>query len=157
MTRAYREALLGPDGKDPKLGGNAKYMLDDELDLVILKPPADKDAMSKFLRNHWIFNTQTDTSETSSSARYFHERSLTWLVNALSTTIAAVLLLGSILPLHFIKNPDVSLALVIVFIVLFAIGLSISTSASRDSVFAATAAYAAVLVVFVSGNLGTGT
>lgn len=72
----------------------------------------------------------------------------------LSTAIAAILLIGSILTLYFVTNPDARLALVISFIVLFALGLSLSTAATRDSIFAATAAYAAVLVVFVSGNLG---
>ncbi len=41
------------------------------------------------------------------------------------------------------------------FIVLFAIGISLTTAATKDSMFASTAAYAAVLVVFVSGNLGS--
>ena len=68
--------------------------------------------------------------------------------------IATVHLIGSILALYFVTDPDARLALVILFIVLFALGLSISTGATRDSIFAATAAYTAVLVVFVSGNLG---
>jgi hypothetical protein len=40
------------------------------------------------------------------------------------------------------------------FILLFAVSMRISTTATRDSIFAATAAYAAVLIVFVSGDLG---
>lgn len=74
-------------------------------------------------------------------------------MNICSIGIAAILLIGSILALYFVENQDARLSLVIIFIVLFAIGLSISTGCSRDSLFAATAAYAAVLVVFVSGNL----
>ncbi len=40
------------------------------------------------------------------------------------------------------------------FTVGFAISVGLLTNARRAEVFAATAAYAAVLVVFVSGNLG---
>jgi MFS superfamily sulfate permease-like transporter len=65
-----------------------------------------------------------------------------------------VLLIGPILALYFITDPDARLGLVIAFIVLFAAALAVSTGASRDSIFGATAAYTAVLVVFVSGDLG---
>ena len=64
-----------------------------------------------------------------------------------------MLLTCPIIVLYFVTNPHARLGLVIAFIVLFALGLSLSTSASRDNIFAATAAYSAVLVVFVSGDL----
>jgi len=86
--------------------------------------------------------------------RHFEEKSLLLFMNMLSILIASILLIGSILALYFFTNPDVRLALVIVFIVLFASCIAASTGASRDSIFAATAAYTAVLVVFVSGDLG---
>lgn len=89
-------------------------------------------------------------------ARSFEEHSLVFIVRFCSTAVAAVLLIGSILALYFVTDQDARLALVIAFVVLFAIGLSICTGASRDSIFAGTAAYAAVLIVFVSGNLSNG-
>lgn len=46
------------------------------------------------------------------------------------------------------------LGILLVFIIVFAFGVATTTSASRDSIFAATAAYAAVLIVFISGDLG---
>jgi Na+/citrate or Na+/malate symporter len=75
------------------------------------------------------------------------------VVTSLSVTIAAFLLACPIVILYFVTNPDARLALVITFIVFFALGISVTTSANRDAIFAATAAYAAVLVVFVSGDL----
>ena len=86
--------------------------------------------------------------------KQYEGRWLARLATACSIAIATTLLIASILLLYFFRGPDVRLALVIGFIILFAIGVSISTAATRDSVFAATAAYAAVLIVFVSGNLG---
>lgn len=44
------------------------------------------------------------------------------------------------------------MALIVVFMLLFAGSVELLTSARRAEVFAATAAYAAVLVVFVSGD-----
>jgi hypothetical protein len=46
------------------------------------------------------------------------------------------------------------LGLLTVFTLLFAGSIGLLTNARRAEVFAATAAYAAVLVVFVSGDLG---
>lgn len=74
-------------------------------------------------------------------------------MTSLSVIIAAILLTCPIVVLYFVTNPNARLGLVIAFILMFALGLSLSTSANRDSIFAATAAYAAVLVVFVSGDL----
>lgn len=52
------------------------------------------------------------------------------------------------------KNEKAVLGMLSAWTVLFAICVGLLTNARRDQVFAATAAYAAVLVVFVSGNLG---
>ena len=83
--------------------------------------------------------------------RHFKDRRLSTLVTSLSNGIASFLLTCPIIVLYFVTNPDAQL--VICFILIFALGLSISTSANRDAIFAATAAYSAVLVVFVSGDL----
>ena len=55
VVHAYRNELLGEDGKLPKLDGRERYMLDDMSDLVALRPPADNDLLSETLRNHWPF------------------------------------------------------------------------------------------------------
>lgn len=58
--------------------------------------------------------------------------------------------------LHASSNAAANLGMISGFTVLFAIALGIFSNARRAEIFGATAAYAAVLVVFVSGNLGTG-
>jgi VIT1/CCC1 family predicted Fe2+/Mn2+ transporter len=85
--------------------------------------------------------------------RHFKDRRLSWVVTSLSIAIATFLLVVPIIVLYFVTDPNARLALTITFIVAFAIGLSATTSANRDAIFAATAAYSAVLVVFVSGDL----
>lgn len=169
---ACHYGLNGEHGNTPLLDGDGRYFLKEAFDLVALKPPGSGDLLSSTLGDHWpmatgvsitlqrvawqyiLIVTQNASTGQFKSARYFEEQRLVWVVSALSTAIAAILLIGSILTLYFVTNPDARLALVISFIVLFALGLSLSTAATRDRIFAATAAYAAVLVVFVSGNLG---
>jgi len=78
-----------------------------------------------------------------------------WAVAFISTVIAAFLLIGAITSLYFVTNPGAKLSMIAGFTVLFAISVVLLTNAKRSEVFAATAAYSAVLVVFVSGNLGS--
>lgn len=72
-----------------------------------------------------------------------------------SFIVAAVLLIGAIATLYFIRNPGARLGTIAAFIVLFALSVSVLPNAKRAEVFAAAAAYAAVLVVFVLGELGS--
>jgi hypothetical protein len=89
-----------------------------------------------------------------SDVRHFLDSHLAHLLSALSIVIAATLIVGPVLALNVVNNSNARLGITIAFIVLFAIGLGVSTSVSRDNNFTATATYSAVLVVFVSGNLG---
>ena len=88
----------------------------------------------------------------------------------ISVVMAAILLIGAIISLYFcelqellqarielifntVHNPHVRLGLLAFWTVLFSLSVSILSTAKRSEVFASTAAYAAVLVVFVSGDL----
>jgi hypothetical protein len=63
-------------------------------------------------------------------------------------------LIGAIVNLYLVTRPSAKLGLVAMYTVLFASSVAICTNARREEVFAATAAYAAALVVLVSGDLG---
>lgn len=69
---------------------------------------------------------------------------------------AAILVVGAIWFLWLVQikqpHPSAQLALLTGFIVLFGAMLNFTTTASRDQVLAATAAYTAVLVVFVGSS-----
>jgi hypothetical protein len=58
--------------------------------------------------------------------------------------------------LYLVTNDRIRFVLIAVFTALFAAVVSLFSNARRAEMFAATAAYAAVLVVFVSGNLNSG-
>lgn len=68
--------------------------------------------------------------------------------------IAGVLLFGAILNLYYVTDEQKRLGLIAGYTMAFAICVGLVTKARRSEVFAACAAYAAVLVVFVSGSLG---
>ena len=68
-------------------------------------------------------------------------------------------MLSSILPilstviLYYVHSTNVHIGLIIVFSTLFSGVVALVSDARNVEVMAATAAYAAVMVVFVSGNL----
>jgi len=65
--------------------------------------------------------------------------------------MAAILLLGAIVTLRLLdQQNNAQLGVIATFTVLFAASVGVLTNARRAEVFASTAAYAAVLVVFVS-------
>ena len=91
---------------------------------------------------------------TNSPLTYISERRLRLFVAFVNVVLAAVLLFGAIFNLYYVKQSAKRLGLIATYTILFAICVGLLTTARRSEVFAACAAYAAVLVVFVSGNLG---
>lgn len=77
-----------------------------------------------------------------------------WTVAILNLVLAAILLVGVVVSLYFVASPEAKLALVAVYTLIFIISVALCTNARNAEVFAATAAYAEVLVVFISGDLG---
>jgi hypothetical protein len=67
--------------------------------------------------------------------------------------LATVLLFGAIFNLYFVRESQKRLGLVAGYTIAFAVCVGLLTNARRPEIFGACAAYAAVLVVFVSGNL----
>ncbi|KAH0537827.1 hypothetical protein FGG08_005440 [Glutinoglossum americanum] len=75
------------------------------------------------------------------------------LSSILNILAATGFLIGAIVGLYFVTRPGFRLLMISLLIAAFAGWLAVMTNASGEGVFLATAAYAAVLVVFVSGNL----
>jgi hypothetical protein len=136
----------------PHLWGTSETIFDDPHDLVALRVPSDQDRLSEFIQNN--FGLFFQTSAPDGRTTYTSERSISHFVAILSTVLAAVLLFGAIISLYIVQNKHALLGMLSGWTVLFAACVGLLTNARRDQIFAATAAYAAVLVVFVSGNLG---
>ena len=75
------------------------------------------------------------------------------VVTVLSIIGATLLLEVGIVALYLVRSDRTRFGLIAAFVSLFAAAVSFLSNASRAEMFAATAAYTAVLVVFVSGNL----
>ncbi|KAF8534924.1 hypothetical protein BDD12DRAFT_642074, partial [Trichophaea hybrida] len=65
----------------------------------------------------------------------------------------AILLVGAIVGLYFERREGRRLAIIGCLTLIFSLTVGTLTNARRVEIFASTAAYAAVLVVFVSGGL----
>ncbi|KAJ9655398.1 hypothetical protein H2201_008812 [Coniosporium apollinis] len=134
------------------LGSHSAGLYDDENDLIALKTPQQQDRLTSIVQTH--FPVFFKTSPSHSDYAYVSEHAIARFVNWFSTLLAAILLVGAIVTLYIITSPNWRLGLIAAFTTVFAASIGLLTSARRAEVFAATAAYAAVLVVFVSGDLG---
>jgi hypothetical protein len=84
---------------------------------------------------------------------FFPERHVELVVTIINATFAMVLLIGAILSLYFVTGSMARLGLIAFFMILFAFGVGLLTNARRVELLTVTAAYGAVLVVFVTSNL----
>ncbi|KAH0364276.1 hypothetical protein KCU65_g6898, partial [Aureobasidium melanogenum] len=75
------------------------------------------------------------------------------LSNALSSVVSSLVPTLAILVLYFVKSFLIRIILVVIFTGVFSGLLSIFTKARRIEIFSATAAFAAVVVVFVSNGV----
>jgi len=102
----------------------------------------------------YIFVSRADRYKTSDPhVRYYSAERLGTLVKIIISVCSIALLL---IPIYLFLTIDLSTewmaSITLIFAFLFATAMSLSTNAKRQEVFAATAAYCAVLVVFI-GNL----
>ena len=138
-----------PDNRRPQLWGASEKVYADPHDLVALRVPADQDRLSEFM--------QKTSQDPGDGAQILISHSALSVVSTIiSLILASVLLFGAIITLSVIGSKPALLGLLCFWTILFALCVGLLTNAKRDQIFAGTAAYAAVLVVFISGNLGGG-
>ncbi|KAF2033187.1 hypothetical protein EK21DRAFT_98475 [Setomelanomma holmii] len=131
----------------PLISGRAKAFLDDDNDLMALARPIEEDHLSRFLQDHWLIRKRRDADpfDRTTIHKNLH---VVRTAAALDIALAAVLLIGAIVILYLVARPKAKLGFIAMFTVLFAFSVALCTNARRAEVFAATAANAAVLVVF---------
>ena len=134
------------------VSGRMESHLDDEKDLCVLAPPVVRDRLTKLLEGRlaFLFRTRAPGGVT----EIVSHRTVATVVSIISTLAAVAFLIGAIIGLYFVTNPSAQLAMLSCLTIAFAGSLGLLTTARRQDVFAATAAYAAVLVVFISASLG---
>ena len=77
--------------------------------------------------------------------------------NKLISFVAAILILVPVIVLHFLQNANWRLLVIVIFTLVFTATLVVGTSAERAQIFAATAAFVAVQVVYVGNVLSAST
>jgi hypothetical protein len=69
--------------------------------------------------------------------------------------VATILIIGAVGALFYVDRLEAKLGIIAGFTALFALSVAFLTTATRSEIYATTAAYTAVLVVFISGNVGS--
>jgi hypothetical protein len=151
--REYVNGTAIPKYPSPVISGRASHYLSDANDLAALGQHTEGDGITRFLQSHWPRQKRI-SSDPYDRTTVFPRRHVEWTVSAISITLAAVLLIGAIVSLYFVTGQKARLGMIGMYTVLFAGSIALLSTARKAEVFAATAAYAAVLVVFVSGDLG---
>ncbi|PQE18787.1 chorismate mutase protein [Rutstroemia sp. NJR-2017a WRK4] len=156
-VNALRSWLKNPNMcHAPAFSGLGAKRLEDEADLVALHPTYERDWLMKFAQlpyirlfflviffpsKHSKQLSRTQDSRIDGSIAQFSMKKMERFAAILSMIIAGALLIGAILALYFITNNGVRLALIGIFMVVFAASLHFLTNARRTEVFASTAAY----------------
>ena len=155
VRRVFKNVRNGVEHA-PMIAGKMEAHLDQqhERDLAVLAPAAPQDRLTALLEGRFAFLFRTRTAE--GVTEIISHKAVVTVVSLISFLVAAALLIGAIVGLSFVEGRDAQLILISCLTIAFAGSLGLLTNARRPEVYAATAAYAAVLVVFVSGNLGAG-
>lgn len=77
------------------------------------------------------------------------------MADQISSFVATTLILISVITLHFVSSADAKLIIIVVFSLAFQGLVVLATDARRSEVFAATAAFVAIQVVYVGSALGS--
>ncbi|KAI9844373.1 MAG: hypothetical protein M1838_002218 [Thelocarpon superellum] len=93
-----------------------------------------------------------NTADVESGIRIHADDSLLAVANTITTVLASLLPTVCTIVLYFSPSTLTSLGLIVVFTFLFSFILAVATDARRVEIFAATAAFAAVEVVFVGAT-----
>ncbi|OTA79954.1 hypothetical protein M434DRAFT_86781 [Hypoxylon sp. CO27-5] len=123
-----------------------------ENDLIAIKPRLPPDPFSRWVTNtifplyHRVFGfkfhvrKKPDSTEVGDGLYTYEESLLGSIINIITTVVAAVLPLLSIVVLYIVDSDATKLGIIVVFSACFALILAVMTSARRIEVFAATAA-----------------
>ena len=125
-------------------------------DTISLTASPNRDTFSRFLavRLGWIFLSSEEKQEAlRTGLAVFSDDRVHKTTRVVAVVLASILPVLSIVILYYVRPTNIRIGLIIVFSTLFSAVVALVSDARNVEVMAATAAYAAVLVVFVSGNL----
>ena len=125
-------------------------------DTISLTPDPNRESFSRFLANKlsWLFlSSRERQGQRQKGFTVFSDRRVRRTTRLVAVVLSSILPVLSIVILYYVHSTDIHIGLIMVFSTLFSGVVALVSDARNVEVMAATAAYAAVLVVFVSGNL----
>jgi hypothetical protein len=126
------------------LRGSGFHLLDGPNieDMIALGKQSEPDRILALVHQHlgYHFRQERKTPRSWGKMYYYNVDQVSTLVAIFSILVAAALLIGAILALHFIKPMGIRVGIVGVFTAIFAISLVLFTSARKVEIYGATAA-----------------
>lgn len=93
-------------------------------------------------------------NELGRNLRLYDDRKITKIADVLAAVISSLLPTVMILVLYFVRSMLWRLGLLIIFTAIFSASITLFTNAKKVEVYSATAAFAAVEVVFIGSTAG---
>jgi hypothetical protein len=125
---------------------------DHERDLLALSDRTTGDPFSQWFTNkaipsfHHLLGKRFKTP-VSDGVYDYNDSIIVWIGNVLSTVVASMLPLGSIVILYFVTSNGLRLTIIAILSACFSLALAVLTTARKIEIFAATSAYALVFVI----------
>lgn len=131
----------GSEGAYPTLGGASRTLYDDADDLIALQASGQHDRLFLLVQDYLGFLfTEDKPFQVNGQVGYISGHAIAIFVAWLSTVLAAFLLIGAIVILYKVQDPDWRLGLIAAFTCIFAGSIGLMTNARRAELFGATAA-----------------
>ncbi|KAI1803484.1 hypothetical protein F4811DRAFT_525060 [Daldinia bambusicola] len=130
--------------------GYGSDLLSNPSDFAALQTSTDQDFLSSTLQDLGGRIFPGVRHETTPGIKYYSAKYVSRLVTTVTVFLASLVINGAIVALYVVKDEHVKLGMITVFTSLFATSLAVLTDGRRTDIILATAACAAVLVVFVS-------
>ena len=125
-------------------------------DMISLTPGPNRETFSRFLidKLSWVLLSSEARQELRQTGfTVLSDNRVRRTTRVVAVVLASILPVLSIVILYYVHSSNIRIGLIIVFSTLFSGVVALVSDARNVEIMAATAAYAAVLVVFVSGNL----
>ncbi|ORY72088.1 uncharacterized protein BCR38DRAFT_331613 [Pseudomassariella vexata] len=132
---------------------------DNQKDLIAIRARKSPDMFSKWFTEvvvptfHHLVGERLKKHDSVDPGIYeYNEKLLAKILFGISTVIASMLPICSIVVLYYVQSSRIQLGLTVLFCACFSSALVLMTNAKKVEIFAATAAFAAVDVVFLTSD-----
>ncbi|KAH9216090.1 hypothetical protein DL95DRAFT_460634 [Leptodontidium sp. 2 PMI_412] len=124
-------------------------------DIVALRPSPAQDRLSKILQKRagWAFREKRTLPPSWGNPIFYSAKKLSRAVQMLTVLFAAFALTSAIICLHYVQTTAQRFGALGAFLFVFVLVIGMFTTAKTSEMLGATAAYGAVLVVFIATGL----